>query len=47
MLAVDWAKIALLALLTLVVTGTVGQSGATDIVFRIGLIAFDLLVGSI
>ena len=40
MLAVDWSKIALFALLTLVATGTVGQSGATDIVYRIGFIAF-------
>jgi putative ABC transport system substrate-binding protein len=40
MLAVDWSKIARLALLTLVLTGTVGQSGATDIVYRIGFIAF-------
>ena len=40
MLAVDWSKIARLALLTLVVTGAIGQSGATDVVYRIGFIAF-------
>ena len=40
MLAVDWSKIALLALLTLVVTGVVGQSNQTDRVYRIGFLAF-------
>jgi len=42
MLAVDWSKIALLALLTLVVTGVVGQSNQTDRVYRIGFLAFGL-----
>jgi len=40
MLAVDWSKIALLALLTLVATGVVGQSNQTDRVYRIGFLAF-------
>jgi len=40
MLAVDWAKIALLALLTLVATGVGGQSNQTDRVYRIGFLAF-------
>ena len=40
MLAVDWSKIVLLALLTLVVTGVVGQSNQTDRVYRIGFLAF-------
>ena len=40
MLAVDWSKIALLALLTLVATGVGGQSNQTDRVYRIGFLAF-------
>jgi putative ABC transport system substrate-binding protein len=40
MAAVDWSKVALLALLALVVTAAVGQSERTDRVYRIGFLAF-------